>query len=97
MKEPDLKENYQEGDTVEYSCKAGIGTQDGPHATCSKGQWKYPKCKQTCPDPERRINNATMVRRNLKATYQDGDTLEYKCIKDFQNEFQNETHAICSK
>ncbi|KAM9460597.1 complement factor H-like isoform 3-T3 [Clarias gariepinus] len=97
LKEPDLKENYQEGDTVEYSCKGGIGFQDGSQATCFKGQWKYPECIQTCPDPERKINNATMVRKNLKATYQDGDTLEYKCIKDFQNEFLNETQAICSK
>ncbi|KAB5559436.1 hypothetical protein PHYPO_G00029110 [Pangasianodon hypophthalmus] len=95
-----LKAYYQEGGTVEYKCKKGFQFQDGTQATCSEGQWNYPQCVQLgeelkCPDPEREINNATLIRANLKAYYQEGGTVEYKCKKGFQ--FQDGTQATCSE
>ncbi|MCI4383772.1 hypothetical protein PGIGA_G00030500, partial [Pangasianodon gigas] len=94
-----LKAYYQEGGTVEYKCKEGFQFQDGTQATCSEGQWNYPQCVQSgeklkCPDPEREINNATLIRANLKAYYQEGGTVEYKCKEGFQ--FQGVTQATCS-
>ncbi|XP_047666396.1 complement factor H-like isoform X4 [Tachysurus fulvidraco] len=38
----DLKDFYEEGDTVEYQCKEGFHSDS--KAECSKGEWRYPKC-----------------------------------------------------
>ncbi|MCI4383762.1 hypothetical protein PGIGA_G00030510, partial [Pangasianodon gigas] len=41
------------------------------------------------------INNATLIRANLTASYQEGGPVEYKCKEGFQ--FQDGTQATCSE
>ncbi|KAF5880222.1 complement factor H-like, partial [Clarias magur] len=48
-----------------------------------------------CQEPEREINNAVLIKRNLKITYQEGDILYYRCKPDF--DFQTEPLATCSE
>ncbi|KAM9461258.1 complement factor H-like isoform 3-T3 [Clarias gariepinus] len=94
------KETYQEGETVQYTCKPGFDFQNESHANCSKGQWIYPECiqpdeKLECPKPNKKINNAVLNKTDEKETYQEGETVQYKCKPGF--DFQNESHANCSK
>ncbi|XP_053369542.1 complement factor H-like [Clarias gariepinus] len=99
LNKTDEKETYQEGETVQYKCKPGFDFQNESHANCSKGQWIYPECIQSdeklkCPKPNKRINNAVLNKTDEKETYQEGETVQYKCKPGF--DFQNESHANCS-
>ncbi|XP_046713428.1 complement factor H-like isoform X1 [Silurus meridionalis] len=90
---------YLEGATVQYKCKAGYNFENGPQATCFRGKWDYPQCiplaqNPKCPDPERQINNGILKKGNLKAYYQEGSTILYKCKEGFY--FENGPEATCS-
>ncbi|XP_053490545.1 complement factor H isoform X2 [Ictalurus furcatus] len=47
-----------------------------------------------CRDPEREINDAIRNDPNLKAYYEEGGGVQYKCREDFY--FQNGSKAMCS-
>ncbi|KAF4083511.1 hypothetical protein AMELA_G00142400 [Ameiurus melas] len=94
-----LKVYYEEGGSVQYKCKEGFNFQNGSKAVCSAGEWKYPQCIKLdknlrCPDPEREINDAIRNNANLKAYYEEGGSVQYKCKEGF--DFQNGSKAVCS-
>ncbi|XP_053490546.1 coagulation factor XIII B chain isoform X3 [Ictalurus furcatus] len=97
--DPNLKAYYEEGGSVQYKCKEGFHFQNGSKAMCSAGKWKYPQCIKLginlrCRDPEREINDAIRNDPNLKAYYEEGGGVQYKCREDFY--FQNGSKAMCS-
>ncbi|KAF4083512.1 hypothetical protein AMELA_G00142410 [Ameiurus melas] len=94
-----LKAYYEEGGSVQYKCKEGFNFQNGSKAVCSAGEWKYPQCLKLgnnlrCPTPEREINDAIRSNANLKAYYEEGGSVQYKCKEGFN--FQNGSKAVCS-
>ncbi|XP_053539141.1 complement factor H isoform X2 [Ictalurus punctatus] len=97
--DPNLKAYYEEGGGVQYKCKEGFHFQNGSKAVCSAGKWNYPQCIKLginlrCRDPEREINDAIRNDPNLKAYYEEGGGVQYKCKEGFH--FQNGSKAVCS-
>ncbi|XP_053539154.1 complement factor H isoform X12 [Ictalurus punctatus] len=97
--DPNLKAYYEEGGSVQYRCKEGFYFQHGSKAVCSAGKWNYPQCIKLginlrCRDPEREINDAIRNDTNLKAYYEEGGGVQYKCKEGLY--FQNGSKAVCS-
>ncbi|XP_053490542.1 complement factor H isoform X2 [Ictalurus furcatus] len=97
--DPNLKAYYEEGGGVQYKCREDFYFQNGSKAVCSAGKWKYPQCIKLdinlrCQDPEREINDAIRNDTNLKAYYEEGGGVQYKCKEGFH--FQNGSKAVCS-
>ncbi|XP_053539145.1 complement factor H isoform X3 [Ictalurus punctatus] len=97
--DPNLKAYYEEGGSVQYRCKEGFYFQHGSKAVCSAGKWNYPQCIKLginlrCRDPEREINDAIRNDTNLKAYYEEGGGVQYKCKEGLY--FQNGSKAMCS-
>ncbi|XP_036610387.1 complement factor H-related protein 4-like [Trichosurus vulpecula] len=78
------KRHYFPGDKVIYHCLPNFQAEGSTEVTCIGGLWKGdPQCKDySCGYPPQ-IENGEII-SNIKARYEAGETVSYKCIRQFK-------------
>ncbi|XP_036610386.1 complement factor H [Trichosurus vulpecula] len=78
------KPHYFPGDKVTYQCLPNYQTEGSTEVTCIGGFWKgNPQCKDySCGYPPQ-IENGEII-SNIKARYEAGETVSYKCIRQLK-------------
>ncbi|MEE6496344.1 hypothetical protein FKM82_002312 [Ascaphus truei] len=92
---PRERQNYVDGESVQYTCLEGYKLVGETSAKCLEGKWwQLPSCIYTACEPPPKIPHGRL-KANLKISYRSGDKVSYECDSVYALEKKMTNEAVC--
>ncbi|XP_075473058.1 complement factor H-like isoform X5 [Ascaphus truei] len=93
---PRERQNYVDGESVQYTCLEGYKLVGETSAKCLEGKWwQLPSCIYTACEPPPKIPHGRL-KANLKISYRSGDKVSYECDSGYALEKKMTNEAVCA-